>query len=259
MKTFFARIGHYLALPFVTLSLCWSLLRARSKAKKYRREPRLVYVADRFKLAYKICKKVLFVKNINLDVLDFEDLPTAPKLFIGNHKSNADPIIMVKVLYESLQGQYFTFLCKKELANNKWVKAVIDLIDGIYIDRNDPRQVFEIMKRQKELISKNYSLIIFPEGTRTYQDDINEYKSGAFKIAFECFIPIVNFTIYGSSGRMDSDKSNRTKGKVIVKANKIIRPQEFITANAISIANKLRDMTVNTYRALMDLAKKGSK
>ena len=259
MKKIFGALFHYLGLPFVCIALCWSLFRAKSKAKKYRKDSKSIFIQDRFKFVYKICKKILFVKNVKVKAIDFESIPTNPKLFIGNHKSNIDAIVMIKVLYENLSGQYFTFICKKELSENKFVKAVIDLIDGIFIDRNDPRQIFEILKKQKELIKNNYSLIVFPEGTRTFSDDIGEFKSGALRIAYDCFLPIVCFTIYGSSGRMDKNKSNKIKGEVRVKINNCYRPKEFITTNVINLASKLRNIVMNAYQQLKEESSKKEK
>lgn len=259
MKKFFLGFLHYLGLPFVCIALCWSLFRAKSKAKKYRKDPKSIFVQDRFKIVYKLCKKALYIRNVKVNAIDFDSLPTNSKLFVGNHKSNIDPIVMIKVLYENLSGQYFTFICKKELAKNSFIKAAIDLIDGIFINREDPRQVFEIVKKQKELIKNNYSIVVFPEGTRTFSDDIGEFKSGAFRIAYDCFLPIVCFTIYGSSGRMDKDKSNKIKGEVKVKVNKCYRPKDFITTNVINLATKLRDAVIKTYDQLKTKANKKEK
>lgn len=251
MKKFFSQIGHFLAFPFVAVALLWSMFRIKSKANKYRRDKNAIFPEERFKVVYKLCKKILFIKNVKVTIEDFEHLPTKSKLFVFNHKSNLDPIVLIKVLYEKLEGQCFSFVCKRELASKKIIKAAIDLIDGIYIDRDNPRQVFEIIDKQKQLIAKNYSIVISPEGTRVYSDEINEYKSGVFKIAFDCFIPIISLTIYGTSGRLDKTKTNKKKGPVFVKVNKIIRPKEFITTNILNVSNEIRNSTIDSYVEIM--------
>ena len=248
IKIFF----HYLLVPFVFIALSFNVWRAKIKARKYKKEP-LLHTADvRYKLVYKICKQILFCKKIRVDAKGFEDMSLTAKLLISNHKSNMDAIVMIKVLYEINHNLRFTFLCKKELQKNKFIRACIDLIDGIYIDRNNPREIFDVIKREKELLSQNYTLVIFPEGTRVFSHEFKEFKPGAFKVAYESFVPICFFTLYGTSGRLDKNKEYKSNGNVIVKYNGMIRPQEFITTTAINLANKIKNIIKNSYDKILN-------
>ena len=256
IKIFF----HYLLVPFVFISLAWSIWRAKVKAKKYKREP-LVHTADvRYKMVYKICKRVLFCKNIHIDSQGFEDMSLTPKLLIGNHKSNLDSIVMIKVLYEINPNFRFTFLCKKELQKNAAIRACIDLIDGIYIDRNNPRAILDVIRQEKELLNQNYTLVVFPEGTRVFSHEFGEFKPGAFKVAYESFVPVAFFTLYGTSGRLDKSKEYKTKGDIVVKYNGMMRPQDFITTTTINLAGKIKNIIKNSYDKIFnENTKKGEK
>lgn len=99
-------------------------MKSKSKSKKYKKEP-LVHTADvRYKMVYKICKRVLFCKNIYVDALGFEDMSLTPKLLIGNHKSNLDAIVMIKVLYEISPNFRFTFCVKKNCKKMQLLELV---------------------------------------------------------------------------------------------------------------------------------------
>ncbi|MDE7434012.1 MAG: 1-acyl-sn-glycerol-3-phosphate acyltransferase, partial [Mycoplasmoidaceae bacterium] len=131
----------------------------------------------------------------------------------------------------------------------------INLIDGVFIDRDNPRQVFDVVNDQKKLIANNYSIVLAPEGTRYFSDEIGEYKSGSLKIAFDCFIPIVQIVIYGSACRFDKDKSNKKRGPILVKISNVVKPQEFITTNVINLSAKLQESASKTYKELLERSK----
>ena len=54
------------------------------------------------------------------------------------------------------------------------------------------------MSEAVENVRKGYSLVIFPEGTRSKGGPIKEFKAGSFKLAFKSGVPIVPVTIDGT-------------------------------------------------------------
>lgn len=242
--------------PFIWINIFWLAFRICSKAKKYRLDKNLYFPEQRFKLIYKIAKRFLLVKNITIEEINVDSLSSKPKLFIGNHKSNLDPIITFVVLYKNFtvkNNSFFTFVAKKELQKNKIIFNIMTLIDGIFIKRDDPREAINVLNEQKELVKKNYSIVIFPEGTRVYSDEIQEFKPGAFIIAYQTFIPIVVFTIFGTSGLLDKNKTNVRKSKKIVfEICKKFKHNDYSTLSTISLANNTRSIVEKTYNDIKE-------
>jgi 1-acyl-sn-glycerol-3-phosphate acyltransferase len=213
------------------------------------KEPNLHQAEDRYKHVYKIVKKVLFIKHIKVNVENAEAIPKKPCLFVVNHKSNIDPFIIIKTLMEQKGLSYFSIIAKQELKQRKLVTAVMELIDSIFINRDDLRSMYEGFEKQKQAISKDdKSIVLYIEGHRYFHDEFGEFKSTALKIAYQTYIPIVPIAMYGTSGLMDKDKSNYNHKKIVrVKILTPLKPNEFITSSNEFIADKLKVEMQKTY------------
>jgi 1-acyl-sn-glycerol-3-phosphate acyltransferase len=204
--------------------------------------------SERYKYVHKLFKKALFVVHVRTKEQGLKDLPHKPMLFVCNHKSQIDSIVLLKLMYEAPNLTFYSFIAKSELARRKIVSRVMDLVDTIYIDRNNLRQTYEVYETQKQAINEGHSIVVFIEGTRVYEDKFGEFKSAALKVAYKCLVPIVPVVIYGTSGLIDSNKSNIDRRKrVYVKVLPIIKPNEFMTTHENYIAEKLQLSMQSTY------------
>jgi 1-acyl-sn-glycerol-3-phosphate acyltransferase len=187
-------------------------------------------------------KKVLFLKHIKVTCENTDIIPKKPCLLVFNHKSNIDPFVVIKVLMEQKGLSYFSIIAKDELRKQKLVTAVMELIDSIFIVRDDLRSVYEGFEKQKRAISEDAkSIVLFIEGHRYFQDEFGEFKSAALKIAYQSYIPIVPIVMYGTSGLLDKDKSNYNEKKhVYVKVLDPLKPDQFITSSNEFIAEKIK-------------------
>jgi 1-acyl-sn-glycerol-3-phosphate acyltransferase len=66
------------------------------------------------------------------------------------------------------------------------------------IDRRDPRRTVKSLRAVIDGVRAGRSLAVFPEGTRTRDGRLQEFKSGAFKIALKAGVPIVPVAIRGA-------------------------------------------------------------
>ena len=66
------------------------------------------------------------------------------------------------------------------------------------IDRSDPRKTARSLRKVIEGVRAGKSLAVFPEGTRTPDGNLQEFKQGAFKIAVRAGVPIVPVSIRGT-------------------------------------------------------------
>jgi 1-acyl-sn-glycerol-3-phosphate acyltransferase len=207
-------------------------------------------------------KKYMFIKRIKIVHNDFSSIPNKPCLFIANHKGNADGFAIFISLYQHRQTHNQDsspiMIAKKEL-NKKFsvVTPILDMIDTIYIDREDIRQQVMVYMKQKEYITKDKrSIVVCPEGTRIYTDKFAEFKSGALKIAFDTLSPIVPIVIYGSSGLMDSDKTNIKSGRTIyVNFLHTVQAKDYSGHNVVYFAEKLQNEMQDVYNKMNSLHK----
>lgn len=139
--------------------------------------------------------KVTELFNINVDIKGRENIPqNQPCVFISNHQGYADII----VLFKALEGKQIGFIAKDGLKKvpyfGKWIKA----IRGVFIKRGNARESLQAIKDGVELLKSGYSLVIFPEGTRSRGPVMSGFKAGSFKLATKAKVPIVPVTINGS-------------------------------------------------------------
>lgn len=87
MKKFFKTLGWALSVPFVGLALLFNIASIRIKARKYKKNPKDMFLEDRLKPIYKGIKKLLYIKRIEVVAEDFDKIPSKQLLFIPNHKS----------------------------------------------------------------------------------------------------------------------------------------------------------------------------
>jgi 1-acyl-sn-glycerol-3-phosphate acyltransferase len=111
--------------------------------------------------------------------------PNRPTVFVANHISYFDAIILVKTI-----RQHFRPLGRVET-------ATIPIFGFIYrnaivtVDRNDPKNRADSVSKLKELLQKGISIFVFPEGTfNMTSSPLKSFYDGAFKIAIETRTPI---------------------------------------------------------------------
>jgi 1-acyl-sn-glycerol-3-phosphate acyltransferase len=122
-----------------------------------------------------------------------ENLPAGSVLFISNHQSNFDiPIFM------SYINKPKGFIAKIETAKMPFVSSWMRLMMCVFMDRQDIRQSVEAINKGAEFLKQGYSMVIFPEGTRSKTGEMGEFKAGSFKLAVKSGVPIVPIAIKGS-------------------------------------------------------------
>lgn len=124
-----------------------------------------------------------------------ENLPKeGPVLYISNHQAAADIVVLCAAL-DSIQ---FSFVTKAELAKVPLYGKWIDRVRAIFLTREDPRSSLQSIKTGIEYLEMGFSLLVFPEGTRSRGIIMGEFKPGAFKLATKPGVPIIPVTINGT-------------------------------------------------------------
>ena len=244
------RILQYLTFPFVGIELLFRYLFALSKSKKYVESPEKFSIDDRFRTVYLLVSRILYFKGVKIIEQGWEHVPKRPVVFLLNHKSNIDPLILIQVLNNHKDYPLVSFVAKKELLD-KFFGKILRLIDVVFIDRNDIRQIAASLGDQEKLIRNNISVGIFPEGTRTITHDIKEFKGGALKVAYRTFVPIVPVVLWNTQQRMDKNKKNnfsKYKGhKVFIRFLPPLMPINFMNIDSNNVSKNIKENIEKNY------------
>ena len=129
--------------------------------------------------------------GVHLNVIGGENLNAQrPAVFIFNHRNQVDPIISGALVKDNWVG-----VGKKELQRDPIMGTMGKLLDGVFIDRDDPDSAVEMLHTVEERARNGLSIVIAPEGTRLDTTEVGPFKKGPFRIAMAVGIPIVPIVI----------------------------------------------------------------
>ena len=122
-------------------------------------------------------------------------------LHVANHQSLFDfPAQLVRT--KTPCG----FVAKKETLKLPLIRTWMSLNDCVFIDRLNPREAMKALNQTVDKLNEGKSMTIFPEGTRSKDGKLGEFKSGAFKIAQKTGVPIIPVYIKGSRSAFEDTK-----------------------------------------------------
>ncbi len=121
--------------------------------------------------------------------------PKRAYIFASNHQGWFDIFSILAKL-----PVHFSWLAKEELFHMPVLGPAMRATGYIPIDRTDHRKALESMNRAAMRVRDGTSIVIFPEGTRSPDGVLQEFKKGGFMLAIKSQQPIVPVTISGSHG-----------------------------------------------------------
>ena len=174
-------------------------------------------------------KFLIFIIGINLRVEGIKNIPEkGPVLFVSNHQGAADIPIMLGVI-----PQKFRFIIKKELFDIPFFGWYLRKAEYIPVERGESRGAIGMFISAKKALKKGENILIFPEGTRSKDGNLQEFKRGSMLLAVKGGIPVVPIAISGSYDIMLPGKFVVKKVNVTVKIGKLIILSDSETSNEI--------------------------
>lgn len=129
-----------------------------------------------------------------IKVIGLEHVPSDQSVvFVANHQSNFDIPLMLGYI-DKPKG----FIAKAETKKLPIVGGWMTYMKCVFMDRKNPRAALKAIKSGIQIVKEGHSIVIFPEGTRSIDGQLNEFKPGSFKLAMKSGAPIVPVTIKGS-------------------------------------------------------------
>lgn len=153
----------------------------------------------RFKIAMGIARfasnSFFILSGAKITVTGLENIPkdNSAVLYVGNHRSIIDIPLMLKYVPYPL-----AFIAKNELMKMPLLNIVMILLGCLFMDRKNLRQSIHIIKLGIKKLEKGEALLIFPEGTRSKEEEILPFKQGSLKLAEKANVPIIPFAVKGT-------------------------------------------------------------
>ena len=139
-------------------------------------------------------KVVLRVLLLPIHVEGREHLqPRQSYVFVANHQGPVDIFLIYGYL-----GRNFKWMMKKALRKMPLVGVACEKARHIFVDKSGPKAIKETIDKARATLQNGTSLVVFPEGSRSFTGHMGLFRKGAFQLADDLKLPVVPVTIDGS-------------------------------------------------------------
>lgn len=154
--------------------------------------------------------------GVRVEAEGLENL-SEPVVIMSNHQSVFD----IAALIQSLPLEW-RFVAKKELLWIPFFGWALGAADQVIIDRSNREKAVASLKHAAERVRGGVNVIIFPEGTRSQEATLGEFKSGGFHLAIQAGVPVIPVSVSGSSRIMPKHSLRIESGRIRVRYGKPI-------------------------------------
>lgn len=139
-----------------------------------------------------------------------------PSIYIANHSSFLDILLMI------MMNPKMVLMVKKWVYHSPFFGFFIRRAGYVYAAEGGEGNIEKV----KELISNGYSLLIFPEGTRSPDGTIQRFHKGAFYLSESLGLPITPVLIHGAGFVLPKNDFMVKSGSLLVKVLPSIQPDD---------------------------------
>ncbi|MBD7912558.1 lysophospholipid acyltransferase family protein [Clostridium cibarium] len=206
--------------------------------RKGRTEERILLI---HRITHKWAKFVMKLSGCKVTVTGLENIPkNQTVLFISNHQSYFDiPLLMSSINIPK------GFIAKKELAKWPGISMWMRYMQCIFMDRDNMRKSAEAIVDGINILKSGYSMVIFPEGTRSKGGQPSDFKGGSFKLALKSKVPIVPITIDGTYKVLEANNSKIKASSITVKIHPSIDVTSLSKEEINDLPNKVEKIVLD--------------
>ncbi len=119
--------------------------------------------------------------------------PGRSYVFVANHQGAFDIFLIYGFL-----GRNFKWMMKRSLRKVPFVGRACEAAHHIFVDKRGPSKIRETYDCARATLRDGMSLMVFPEGARSFSGHMGVFRRGAFMLADDLQLPVVPLTINGS-------------------------------------------------------------
>ena len=150
--------------------------------------------------------------GVRVRVAGTERIPHGTCLFVANHTSSADAPAVVGAIPRRI-----AILLKKSLFNYPIVGQAFHLAHFIPVERSKRDSAIESVEKAIEAMRAGQSFLIYPEGTRSPDGRLQDFKKGAVVMAIKAGVPIVPIVCSGAHRVMEKRSLVIHPGEILVE------------------------------------------
>lgn len=183
-------------------------------------------------------RSILMVSRVHVSVKGLSNIePDKSYVYMANHQSNFD----IPVLLGYLPVQ-FRWLAKAELFKIPIFGRAMLGAGYVKIDRFNRKSAFESLNQAAQRMKEGVSVMIFPEGTRSKDGSIRQFKKGGFVMAINSGVPIVPVVLRGTWPIMAKSSLRINRGDVELEIAEPIDTRGYSIESKAELMDKVRSV-----------------
>ncbi len=184
------------------------------------KKARSAYMKFMMKIVFSV---INFLTGAKVKYIGFEKIPTdVPVLYVANHESFFDVLLTLM----KLPGKV-CFVAKKSFGKIPIFAQALQLYDTLFIDRDNIKQGLQTILKAIDNVKAGMSVFIFPEGTRSRDGQMSEFKEGSMKIAVKSGCPIVPIAITNAADVFEKHFPKVKAAPVVIEILDPVYPEQF--------------------------------
>jgi 1-acyl-sn-glycerol-3-phosphate acyltransferase len=162
--------------------------------------------------------------------------PGRTYVWTANHQSYLD----IPVVFAWLPAE-FRIMAKASLFHFPFLGWHLRRSGHMPVERSNPSRAARSLLAAAGHVRRGTSVFIFPEGGRSPDGRLGEFKSGAFLLAIKAETPVVPMSIQGTYAALPMHSWHVRPGSVDLRLNPPIRTASLTSASSESLASTVRE------------------
>ncbi|MEO6805451.1 MAG: lysophospholipid acyltransferase family protein [Edaphobacter sp.] len=186
-----------------------------------------------YRVAMWITNAGVLAAGIKIKVDGYENIPAGRScIFMCNHVSNLDPPVVLPLL----PGRS-SVLLKKELMSVPILGRAMRMAKFVPVSRGHRRDSAQAsVDAAADALRSGLHILVYPEGTRSLNGRLSNFKKGPFFLAKETKAPIIPIALSGTQKMMRKGGYAITPGLARVQLLPAIEPSEYATREELMVA-----------------------
>jgi 1-acyl-sn-glycerol-3-phosphate acyltransferase len=184
-------------------------------------------------------KGVMFFVNcvgVRVHIKGIERIPPGTCIFAANHTSSADAPAVVGAIPRRI-----AILLKRSLFEWPIVGQAFHLAHFIPVDRFNRDSAIESLEKAITALRNGQSFLIYPEGTRSPDGRLQEFKKGTAVMAIKSGVPLVPIACSNAHRIMEKRKLRIRPGRILVEFLEPIDPTKYSLENREALIKDLHE------------------
>ena len=141
----------------------------------------------------------------------------------------------------------FKWVSKREVYKIPLVGRLLFMHGDIVINRSSPKEAMRFVHEQGlKWLNKGASVSIFPEGTRSKDGEIHNFKSGAFILAKEAGVPILPIVLDGTNTMVRNGWLMNWRNKITIRVLPPVLAEDVQNRDIKDVMAEVRENMVET-------------